>query len=52
MEISGITYLTEENAKFYDLNGFLALKAFIPPKSEYDLDEEAEKEPSLFEFEK
>ncbi len=46
MEISGITYLTEENAKFYDLNGFLALKAFIPPKSEYDLDEETEKEPT------
>ncbi len=45
MEISGITYLTEENAKFYDSNGFLALKAFIPPKSEYDLDEETEKEP-------
>ncbi len=42
MEISGIIYLTEENAKFYDKDGFLALKAFIPPKSEYDLEEEKE----------
>lgn len=45
MEISGITYLNEENAKFYDKDGFLALKAFIPPKSEYDLEEETAKEP-------
>ncbi|MBE6648530.1 MAG: DUF1854 domain-containing protein [Ruminococcaceae bacterium] len=45
MEISGITYLNEENAKFYDKDGFLALKAFIPPKSEYDLEEETVKEP-------
>lgn len=45
MGISGITYLTEENAKFYDKDGFLALKAFIPPKSEYDLEEEADLKP-------
>lgn len=46
MEISGITYLTEENAKFYDKDGFLALKAFIPPKSEYDLEDETELSPT------
>ena len=44
MDISEILYLTKENAKFYDKDGFLALKAFIPPKSEYDLDEEETKE--------
>ncbi len=42
MDISGILYLTEENAKFYDKDGFLALKAFVPPKSEYDLEDEKE----------
>jgi hypothetical protein len=41
MQISGILYLTEENAKFYDKDGFLALEAFVPPKSEYDLEDEA-----------
>lgn len=46
MDISGILYLTKENAEFYDKDGFLALKAFIPPKSEYDLDEEEVKEPT------
>ena len=45
MDISGILYLTKENARFYDKDGFLALEAFIPPKSEYDLDEEETKEP-------
>ncbi len=45
MEISEITYITEENAKFYDKDGFLALKAFLPPKSEYDLDETNNSEP-------
>lgn len=40
MEFSGITYLTKENAKFYDKDGFLALNAFIPQKSEYDLEEQ------------
>jgi hypothetical protein len=42
MEISGITYFTEENARFYDKDGFLALEAFVVPKSEYDLEEEQE----------
>lgn len=46
MEISGIVYLTEENAKFYDKDGFLALKAFVAPKSEYDLEDETEATPT------
>ena len=39
MDISGISYITEENARFYDKDGFLALEAFLPKKSEYDLEE-------------
>ncbi len=45
MEKSIIVYLTEENAKFYEKDGFLALKAFLPPKAEYDLEETEEKDP-------
>lgn len=43
MEITGLIYLDEKNAKFYDKDGFLALEAFIPEKSEYDLEDEGEK---------
>ena len=51
METSPITYLTKENAEFYETSGgFLAMKAFLPPKSEYDLEETEEAAPSWQDF--